>query len=57
MPDRFVRKWGPLDECGTRTLVDEKATGRGLTSVVPSRQPDRACCLALARAERSMRSA
>lgn len=57
MPDGFVRKWGPLDECGTRNLVDEKASRRGLTPVVPSRQPDRACCLALARAEQSMRSA
>lgn len=33
MPERFIRKWGPLDECGARNLVDAKATKRGLASV------------------------
>ena len=33
MPERFVRRWGPLDECGARNLVDEAATLRGLSSV------------------------
>jgi kynurenine formamidase len=33
MPERFIRKWGPLDECGARNLVDAKATLRGLAAV------------------------
>lgn len=37
MPERFIRKWGPLDECGARNLVDEKATLRGLASVKTGR--------------------
>ena len=33
MPQRFVRKWGPLDECGARNLIDATATMRGIASV------------------------
>lgn len=33
MPQRFVRQWGPLDECGARNLIDATATMRGIASV------------------------
>lgn len=33
MPQRFVRNWGPLDECGARNLIDAAATMRGISSV------------------------
>ncbi len=33
MPERFIRGWGPLDECGARNLIDAAATLRGIASV------------------------
>jgi len=33
MPERFIRRWGPLDECGARNLIDAAATLRGVASV------------------------
>jgi kynurenine formamidase len=33
MAGKLLRKWGPLDECGARNLIDAAATLRGLASV------------------------
>ena len=37
MADKLARKWGPLDECGARNLVDAAATLRGISSVMSGR--------------------
>ena len=33
MAGKLLRRWGPLDECGARNLVDAAATLRGLAAV------------------------
>jgi kynurenine formamidase len=33
MAGKLLRKWGPLDECGARNLIDAAATLRGLAAV------------------------
>lgn len=37
MPERFIRNWGPLDECGARNLIDASATLRGVRAVQTGR--------------------